>query len=263
MTDKTKIDWCDMSWNPVTGCLHDCPYCYAKRVTNRFGAHLTPLSGKQTAILEKPDYFMQGNVKVRSSPFPFDFLPTFHRYRLEEPARKTKPRNIFVCSMADLFGRWVPVEWIVEVLDACRAAPQHNFLFLTKNPARYEELDKLALLPREDNFWYGSTVTAPGMPFFHSEFHKTFLSIEPLLEPFGESEYSSRLTDWAIIGAETGNRKEKVTPKREWVVELVQSFQLANVPVFMKSNLSDVWGVPLLQEYPEGLRRELPKEGAN
>lgn len=257
MADKTKIDWCDMSWNPVTGCLHECPYCYARRVAKRFGAHLAPLSGKQAAVLDEPDYFVRGNDKVRPSPFPFDFLPTFHRYRLGEPDRKIRPRNIFVCSMADLFGWWVPIEWIVDVLDACRAAPQHNFLFLTKNPARYEELDKLALLPREENFWYGTTVTAPGMLFFHSEFHKTFLSIEPLLEPFGESEYSARMVDWAIIGAETGNRRGKVTPQRDWVVDLVQSFQLADVPVFMKGNLADVWGTPLLQEYPEQLKHEV------
>lgn len=181
MADKIKIDWCDMSWNPVTGCLHDCPYCYARRVATRFGAHLAPLSGKQTAVLDEPDYFMQGAQEVRRSPFHFDFLPTFHRYRLGGPGRKTRPRNIFV---------------------------------------------------------------------------KTFLSIEPLLEPFGESEYSARMVDWAIIGAETGNRREKVTPQREWVVDLVQSFQLADVPVFMKRNLADVWGVPLLQEYPEGLRHD-------
>lgn len=255
MADKTKIDWCDMSWNPVTGCLHDCPYCYARRIAERFGRKTT--YKKDTGyIVYMPPHIRAKNGKLMAVQFPYGFVPTFHRYRLEEPARKTRPRNIFVCSMADLFGRWVPTAWIVEVLDACRAAPQHNFLFLTKNPARYEELDKLALLPREDNFWYGTTVTAPGMPFFHSKNHKTFLSIEPLLELFGESEYSARMVDWAIIGAETGNRREKVTPQREWVVDLVQSFQLADVPVFMKGNLADVWGVPLLQEYPEGLRRD-------
>ena len=64
------------------------------------------------------------------------------------------------------------------------------------------------------------------------------------------------MVNWAIIGAETGNRKARVTPQREWVVDLVQSFQLSDVPVFMKGNLADVWGTPLLQEYPEGLRRE-------
>jgi len=115
MADKTKIDWCDMSWNPVTGCLHDCPYCYAKRVTNRFGAHLTPLSGKQTAILEKPDYFMQGNVKVRSSPFPFDFTVTGWR---SLPARPNPVISssapwptclVGGCRLSGLWRCWTPV----------------------------------------------------------------------------------------------------------------------------------------------------------
>jgi len=35
--NKTKIDWCDRSWNPVTGCLHGCSYCYARRIAQRFG----------------------------------------------------------------------------------------------------------------------------------------------------------------------------------------------------------------------------------
>ncbi|MFR1061782.1 MAG: DUF5131 family protein [Enterocloster sp.] len=60
-------------------------------------------------------------------------MPTFHKYRLNEYQNK-KSRNIFVCSMADLFGEWVPDEWIEEVFEACDNAPQHNYLFLTKNP---------------------------------------------------------------------------------------------------------------------------------
>ena len=267
MADKTKIDWCDMSWNPVTGCLHNCPYCYARRVATRFGGasetHCNECVGTECQwvteatgeahVLSEPAFDPDRGHKA---PFPYGFDPTFHRYRLDEPARKTRPRNIFVCSMADLFGKWVPTKWIVEVLDACRAAPQHNYMFLTKNPARYGELDKLALLPMAANFWYGTTVTSPFTPYFASEYHKTFLSIEPLLAPLGESEAAARSVDWVIVGAETGNRKGKVKPEREWVVDIVQSCQLANVPVFMKNNLSDVWGAPLLQEYPEGLRHD-------
>ena len=36
--NKTKIDWATMSWNPVTGCRHGCPYCYARRTAHRFDA---------------------------------------------------------------------------------------------------------------------------------------------------------------------------------------------------------------------------------
>ena len=149
--NKTKIDWATMSWNPVTGCRHGCPYCYARRTATRFNAGLedpTPLACGLHVLPEK----------IKATPYPYGFEPTLHRYRLGQPQNTKEPQTVFVCSMADLFGRWVPTSWIVEVLDACRKAPQHRYLFLTKNPARYLELDHLALLPHESNFWYGSTV---------------------------------------------------------------------------------------------------------
>jgi protein gp37 len=149
--NKTKIDWATMSWNPVTGCRHGCPYCYARRTARRFDAGCvdpTPLPGGLHVLTEK----------IKATPYPYGFEPTMHRYRLNQPERQEEPQTVFVCSMADLFGRWVPTSWIVEVLDACRRAPQHRYLFLTKNPARYLELDHMALLPHESNFWYGSTV---------------------------------------------------------------------------------------------------------
>ena len=149
--NKTKIDWATMSWNPVTGCRHGCPYCYARRTARRFDAGCAdpaPLPGGLHVLTEK----------IKATPYPYGFEPTMHRYRLNQPERQEEPQTVFVCSMADLFGRWVPTSWIVEVLDACRRAPQHRYLFLTKNPARYLELDHMALLPHESNFWYGSTV---------------------------------------------------------------------------------------------------------
>ena len=89
----------------------------------------------------------------KKSPYPFDFEPTFHKYRLNEYQNK-KGRNIFVCSMADLFGDWVPDEWIEEVFKACHDATQHNYLFLTKNPERYAELG----MPCDNYLWYGTSV---------------------------------------------------------------------------------------------------------
>lgn len=258
--DNTKIDWADMSWNPVTGCRHGCPYCYARQIATRCGGWTK--GGKKTLAnffkdppeLEGPLLVVQKNGKAVNAPYPFGFTPTFHRYRLGQPARKQQPRNIFVGSMADLFGAWVPTRWIVEVLDACLAAPQHNYLFLTKNPQRYLELDKIALLPRRDNFWYGTTATEEGQPYFFSEHHKTFVSVEPMTGPLHPGE-EGLLTDWVIVGAETGNRKEKVTPERKWVEDLLDACREEGVPLFMKGNLAGVWGEGLIQELPEELRR--------
>lgn len=189
--NKTKIEWCDSTWNPVTGCRHGCPYCYAQRIAKRYGGWTT--SGKKTTDnffkdppeLQGPLLLKRNDGKVVNAPYPFGFTPTFHRYRLDEPSKKTKGQTIFVCSMADLFGRWVPTRWIVEVLDACRKAPQHRYLFLTKNPKRYIELDSMALLPHEDNFWFGSTVTKGEDPatWMENIGCHWFISVEPLLGP--------------------------------------------------------------------------------
>lgn len=175
MGDKTKIDWADATWNPVTGCLHGCEYCYARGIANRFGLPYAPKlgdpgmegakkydssEGLDTMLeLEKP-FELNG----RKQPYPMAFAPTFHRYRLDIPARWTKPRTIFVCSMADLFGAWVPDEWIKAVFDACAAAPQHRYLFLTKDPGRYCDLERAGLLPSGDNYWFGATYDHSNWP---------------------------------------------------------------------------------------------------
>lgn len=248
--NKTKIEWCSHTWNPVTGCFHGCPYCYARGVANRFGLQFAPKLGDPgmegagkydspeglgTMLeLEKP--YIRGG---KAQPFPMAFMPTFHRYRLQEPELEKMHRDIFVVSMGDLFGKWVPTDWIRDVLDACQRAPQHRYLFLTKNPARYLELDHLALLPHEENFWYGSTATNPETsPMAWAEDYHTFVSIEPLLGPFGNPRPGAlHDIDWIIVGAETGNRKDKVVPRREWVDQITAFCAENDIPVFYKDNL--------------------------
>lgn len=241
--DKTKIDWCDSTWNPVTGCLHGCEYCYAIGIANRFGGNFTMSRCSEHGFLElygKPE-----------NPYPDKFSPTFHRYRLNDYIGK-KGRNIFVCSMADLFGDWVPDSWIEEVFKACDEAPQHNYIFLTKNPKRYVELAEKGILRCLDNMWYGWSETNNnhhGLLYFPKPIN-TFVSVEPILEPVRPS-----LGDWVIVGAETGRRKDKVIPEREWIEQIVEDCRQYDIPVFMKSSLADIWGEPLIQEFPRELRR--------
>lgn len=260
--DKTKIEWADMTWNPVTGCKHNCEYCYAKKIAERFGGHTifgekstdNPF-GNTTALVE-PLKTTDKHGNTVNAPYPFGFEPTFHKYRLAEPARKQRKRNIFVGSMCDLFGSWVPTKWIVEVLDACSRAGWHNYLFLTKNPQRYIELDELALLPREDNFWYGTTINRVNDPYFTSEHHKTFVSIEPIMEDLAPTLNYTDL-DWVIVGAETGNRANKVVPEQSWVDNIVKSCVMADVPVFLKDNLNVTWLFDcLVQLYPRELEKQ-------
>lgn len=110
---------------------------------------------------------------------------------------------------------------------------------MTKNPARYLELDQVALLPHAENFWYGSTVANEDaaamypMPWANIN---TFWSMEPLLGPVDMSA-AEGLPQWVILGAETGSRPDKVTPRREWVDQITEFCAENEIPVFYKDNL--------------------------
>lgn len=251
--EKTKIEWCDSTWNPVTGCLHGCEYCYARRIAKRFGHGK---GEKITHFLGEPIGYKVFGDNDRIDPYPFGFDPTLHCYKLDEPKKWTKPRTIFVCSMADLFGNWVPDKWIEKVFEACGKAPQHRYLFLTKNPQRYIQLAEEGKLPTKNNFWYGTTVTTQTTEFFYSDKHNTFVSAEPILEDFscGARRLSKVYVSWLIVGAETGNRKDKIVPKREWIEAIVEACERTHIPVFMKDSL-----IPIVGE--ENMRREFPWNG--
>lgn len=266
--NKTKIDWCDSTWNPVTGCYHNCEYCYARRIAHRFGGasetHYNECVGEEcqwvtegTGKIHELDEPVYDVDRGHNAPYPFEFDPTFHRYRLGEPARMKKPRNIFVCSMADLFGDWVPDSWIQSVFDACKAAPQHRYLFLTKNPKRYASF-MMSQVIKVPNYWFGTTVTrnvgTDGQDHFTPSDVNTFTSLEPLQRPIdftvcGDKHFKWT-SKWIIIGAETSNRKGKIIPKREWIDDIVRTCREAGVPVFMKESLRKLMGDDFVQEYP-------------
>ena len=252
MGAKTKIDWCDATWNPVTGCLHGCEYCYARRIAERFGGFdLERVGGEYSFedgkyILDFPLCKKTKHGKTQVAPYPFGFLPTFHRYKLDEPQRWKKPRTIFVCSMADLFGEWVPDAWIREVFEACEAAPQHRYLFLTKNPSRYSRLYKEGKLPHLIDCWWGASTSR--MDDSYNIGIKTFASIEPIYEDF--SSAGAPLCGWVIIGAETGNRKGKIVPRKEWISTFAKKCEYDGVPVFMKESLRELMGSDFRQEFP-------------
>ena len=246
--NKTKIEWCDSTWNPLTGCRHRCDYCYARRVAQRFGKEVPDFSGYP---LRHKGAHMLDN-KFDNNPYPFLFEPTFHAYRLKEPQHKKKPQTIFVCSMADLFGDWVPDEWIEEVFEACKKEPQHRYLFLTKNPKRYKSLIKDGKLPEKDNFWYGSSMPTPTTLFASSDRHNMFVSIEPMMEKFPclEGQPAEKVR-WIILGAMTGPGSQKHQPKREWIEAVVEIAQAQGTAIFMKDSLLPIVGEEnMLREYP-------------
>jgi protein gp37 len=104
------------TWNPVIGCNHQCTYCWAVRLARRL------------ASMGVEPYL--SNV----------FRPTFLPQRLNKRFRRGS--TVFVCDMGDLFGEWVPEEWIRNIVDVIRVQPYVRFMFLTKNPSRYLQFEK-------------------------------------------------------------------------------------------------------------------------
>lgn len=263
--NKSGIEWCHHTWNPVTGCLHGCKYCYAKAMTARFSGDvrrnkmakdsyrtLKAADGIHTLyILDEPMKNETGQYLV----YPFGFEPTYHRYRLNMLDKLKMGNNIFVGAMSDIFGAWVPDAWIREVINTCEKYPMHNYLFLTKNPQRYEQY---GVPTGKGNMWFGTTVTRrieiDRVNYLQAEC-KRFVSIEPLLEDIQpEQNYLLfKHVDWIILGAETGKRKDKTIPEFEWIKKIVLEADGNGIPVFMKESL-----IPIIGE--ENMRREFPPE---
>lgn len=262
--NRSKIEWCDHTWNPITGCRHNCSYCYARRMTARFAGDVRlnlmakkdyttiPATdgGDKLYVLDRPMINETGNALV----YPFGFEPTFHRYRMDMPEKLKMGNNIFVGAMADVFGEWVPDEWLDEIFKVCEKNPIHNYLFLTKNPEKYTEY---GVPIQEENLWFGTTITcdADANKFnYLPAFCNTFVSIEPLMGDIAaEHNVMFRQVNWIVIGAETGRQKNKVVPEFEWIKKIVAEADYNGVPVFLKDSL-----IPIVGE--KNIRRDFPKQ---
>lgn len=119
------FDDINKTWNPVIGCLHNCVYCWARRLAETRLTHM--------------EKYKDG------------FKPKLAEYELRKRFRK---QYVFACDMGDLFGAWVPREWILKVIEAIRNSPSSYFLFLTKNPKRYYKF--LDVYP--ENLVLGATI---------------------------------------------------------------------------------------------------------
>ena len=235
--NRTRIDWCNFSWNPVTGCLHNCNFCYARNIAYRF----TP-KNKLGHDCTQPSRRLH-EIRYKSQAFKYGFKPTLHSYRLNEPFRIKKPSKIFVCSMADLFGDWVPLGWIAQIVNTAKQCPQHVFQFLTKNSKRYYGIQ----MP--SNCWRGVTITkgkAKVFPLVDSGIR--FVSFEPLLGDIKMTGYSF---DWIIIGVMSGPKANKYKPRVEWIENILKQADERKIPVYMKDNLRSVWQDKLRKEFPK------------
>ena len=221
--NRTKIEWADFTWNPLTGCTRGCAYCYARRMAYR-------LRGRYGYPQYDP------------------FAVTFHEDRLHEPSQRKKPAKIFTCSMGELFDPMVKWPWIQEIFFEMVANPQHTFQVLTKQALRVLEHS----LP--NNCWIG--VSQDGRYTDVEDIEKLsysgasvkFVSFEPLLARIPVVDLDG--IDWVIVGAMTG--PGAVSPEKEWVLDIIKEARDYDIPVFLKDNLH--WHEQV-REWPKGAER--------
>jgi protein gp37 len=221
-----SIDWAFWSWNPVTGCLHNCDYCYARDIAKRFYSEVSEDENERFAPVFRPERLVAPANSRPGSSDPYG-----------------RDRNVFVCSMADLFGKWVPQEWIEAVFDQVKAHSEWRFLFLTKFPQR------LAELAWPDNAWCGTTVDRQDRvkvaekAFRDVKAGVRWLSCEPMLEPlkFSSLDMFNRL----VIGASTASSQTpEFQPPAAWVRDLWQQAEQAGCGVYLKRNLRCISDLP-------------------
>lgn len=270
MSDKTKIEWTDSTWNPLTGCTRVSPGC-----TNCYIDWAPPFRINDRHFRDK-----DGN---RSHAIGSSTGVLLHPDRLDQPLRWRKPRRVFVNSLSDLFHEDVPDEYIAEIFEVMALAPQHTFQVLTKRHGRMRSLlnswardgmvadpgwryggkpqgsmrHTSSLWTPPPNVWLGVTVEdqqradlrIPAL--LDTPAAVRFLSCEPLigsvcLDWFHSSDGHSPGTDlpcelwppgidWVIAGGESGKDARPMHP--DWARSLRDQCAAADVPFFFKQ-----WG---------------------
>lgn len=249
---KRGIEWTDFSWNPVGGCRHGCRWempdgaiarCYAEAVAEG----------------------------VARQAYPQGFTSHYwHPQRLDEPSKVTDPSRIFLDSMSDLMGAWVPAEHIAAVMTTVERNMQHDFQLLTKAPAR---LLKFAYMfppnlwigvSMPPTFFMGNRLTEEQQRRYMQRTMEVFgelrellpdnvfwLSLEPL--SFDVAPLLRPVVDWLVIGAATNGAKA-YQPDRMHVENVLGFAAHHRVPVFFKGNLE--WS-PWREEFPQSAEKSV------
>jgi protein gp37 len=213
---KNKIGWCDTTWNPVFGCNNGCKYCYARKFSFRFAKEFGKIHGLD------PDIFR-------------NFEPVW----LEKNFNKAIPKSathIFVNSMSDP-GFW-KTSWTKKIWSKMAKYPNKKFIILTKDCG-------LTNCGDLENVYFGNTA-GDNMALQMIPFRNPIVSIEPIFERIEVHYLATK--KWVIVGAETGNRKEKIIPKAEWIEEIREFCQKNGIKYFEKESLREIVKRDLIQE---------------
>lgn len=215
MTQSSRIEWTEATWNPTVGCTKispGCKHCYAEAMAKRLRSMGTPgyANGFRLTVLHE---------------------------RLIEPLARKKPTVYFVNSMSDLFHKSVEDAFITQVFDVIRRCPQHTFQVLTKRADRMAAYFDNRDVPF--NAWLGVSVEDQkyGVPRIERlrqvDARIRFLSVEPLLQDIGALDLAN--IHWVIVGGESGPKARPM--KLEWVENIRQQCDAQKVQFFFKQ-----WG---------------------
>ena len=237
------------TWNPITGCLHNCKYCWARKLA-------------------------EGRLRKTTRKYAEGFRPKFHP---EELGRRFRPNElVFVSDMGDMWGRWVPDEWILRVLEVARRHPKTTFLFLTKNPLRYVEVLEGHGDVFSGNMIFGATIETLDDSLYsayevsracppslrlqwlgifaakHEEATgrrpRTFVSVEPILmywtatdvEVFAKILAESVRPEFVYVGYDNYNSRLPEPPLRR-TLELVDRLRERGMTVYTKTMRRAWW----------------------
>jgi len=219
MSDHSKIEWTDATWNPVRGCTKispGCTHCYAETFAERFRG-------------------------VPGHPYEQGFDLRLVPEKLTEPLVWGSPKMVFVNSMSDLFHKDVPDDYIVAVVSVMQRTIWHTYQVLTKRSERMRDMlqTQLRFAADEPHIWWGVSVEnrKHGLPRIDhlrsAPAGLRFLSIEPLLADLGRVDLQG--ISWVIVGGESGAGARPM--KREWVLSLRDQCLQSGIAFFFKQ-----WG---------------------
>ena len=229
---KTKIQWTERTWNPVTGCSKlsaGCAHCYAETMAKR----------------------LQG---MGSKRYANGFQLTLHPEVLSEPKKIKEPSMFFVCSMADLFHKDVSFEFVDKVMEIIDDTPRHTYQLLTKRPERMVAYFYYHRHGIPFNVWLGTTVEGPDYKIRIGQLkalptsNVKYLSCEPLLGDLGDLDLAG--IDWVIVGGESGNQARPM--RKEWLLNIMRQCKEQEVPLFFKQ--WGTWG-------EDGIKRNKKENG--
>lgn len=265
----SKIEWCDHTFNPWSGCTKvspGCAHCYAESLSKRTGSLGKWGHGaerKRTGVANWLQPVLWNKKAARC-------VHLITKANCPYCCSLPRPR-VFCASLADWLDDEVPAEWLSDLLDLIHQTPNLDWLLLTKRPQNFLERMRVSRLePRHwhgwrsdwlagyppKNIWIGTTVedqqrADERIPLLRQiPAAVRFLSCEPLLGPVNlftaatiggdvneadPRRIGQRWLDWVICGGESGPGSRPMHP--DWARSLRDQCAAADVPYFFKQ-----WG---------------------